>query len=173
LAYGVFVFHNQNKLPCLTVNRIQKQGSYLARFFNAREAYSYIDQLVEQYGLIPKLCGIHSREELRLSEEEHQLHFTQMLKEQKDLDRSQLLVFEGRNSAEKAFVWIEGQTAKGYGFCDPAALSDTEKLAEIMQALSDSPIIKGIIKKCLMDDQIERRFIQMKAFHSSQALSLF
>ncbi len=132
-AFGLFTYRDHQGVAHLAVNRLRKGQQALRVFFRADQAREFLEQLCIRHGLCAKYChlqeGVSSCSHFRVPQcggvcrgEESPEAYNRLVEEAlraAEPQREHLIIGEqGRNEEERAVVWIQHGTYRGYGFVE-------------------------------------------------------
>lgn len=137
----------------MAANRISSQNGFLQEFHSYNEAVSWIQRKVLDYKLLPSKCGFPHTFFEEVSEEEHQVHFEQMLADLKqDENLNVLIKTAGRTSQEDGFAYVENGRFAGIGFVPRENdIEQTQDLLDYVRTLNSSVTTNSVIKKVLLE----------------------
>ena len=132
-AFGLFTYRDQGGVAHLAVNRLRKGQQALRVFFRADQGREFLEQLCLRHGLCAKYChlqeGVAACNHFRVPRcggvcrgEQNPEAYNKLVEEAlraAEPEREHLIIGEqGRNEAERAVVWIQNGTYRGYGFVE-------------------------------------------------------
>lgn len=131
--YGIVDFYNQEGIRNLAVVKVNKYQKCHKLFPDIWRARSYLEKLVQEFGLDRKYCGLEKIGQLKspLSPQQHNAKIEDAIKYLQIGEESFLLIGNGRAENEKSLVLVEYGNYVGFGFCP-----DTNIPTSIQQAKS-------------------------------------
>lgn len=166
--YGAFIEEDDRGYLNLNIRKIEDENP-LASYTSLNEAKAMIERLCKKYHLCQKLCGLYKHEgpcfQYQIREckgacngEEfpfsYNARFEEMLNAIQYNSRNMILFDKGRNSGEKAIVWIENGRYCGYGyFSENDAASSPHELKEYIDVYNDNREVQQIINSYLKQNK--------------------
>lgn len=130
--YGIYLYEDQRGYLRLAINTHQKFQQTLHSFGNLSDAYNFLQRLINEYQLCPKLCAIqkikgpclhyqqdHTCLGACAGEEEPEKYNARLQTALEDLESnlpSFFLIDRGRTSEEQSCIWIEKGKFSGMGY---------------------------------------------------------
>lgn len=148
--FGVFAFKDGAGQWCMAVNKLQKQGGFLADFYSLQEAQTWLMHKVTAFNLNPHFCGFTAAYLPETEEVDHNQNFNRFLANLKAQNSQMIIKTPGREGEEDGFVLVENTQVKGIGFISHHGdLKDPESVTESMRPLRNSITTSAIIRKAL------------------------
>ncbi|RZL15853.1 MAG: DNA polymerase III subunit epsilon [Pedobacter sp.] len=160
--YGLFLFEDQNGYKRLAIDKQNNAGISLQSFNNMLDGYNYLNRIVEQYNLCPKLCylqrpagkctsadsgncnGACAGDESTIDYNERLLNSIESI--QNDLP-SFALIDKGRENGEYSCLLVENGKFYGMGYVsgDDQTAHDRESLKETLQPYPSNNYILNLV----------------------------
>lgn len=151
--FGVFAFKDGAGQWCMAVNKLQKQGGFLADFYSLPEAQNWLMNKVMTFNLNPHFCGFTAAYLPETGEVNHNLNFERFLEHLRGQNSQMIIKTPGREREEDGFVLIENTQLKGIGFVSHHSdLQNPEHFTDSLRPLRNSITTSAIIRKAL-DEQ--------------------
>jgi DNA polymerase III subunit epsilon len=174
--YGLFSFRNREGYICFSLEKItEEEKSPLLTFTTKAEAHSFINAIIDKFGLCQKLCGIYPSEG-------HCFHYeigackgactgqepvssynarAIKVEEKYKFDYSNILIFDpGRNNEEQGVIKIEHGKYIGFGyFSSQFAAIDETVIHDCIQVYPDNHEVQHIISQYLRNNQVNKLLV--------------
>lgn len=169
-TYGIYDYEDQNGYRRLGINRVRKMQQPLKTFRLVSEARNYIEAKVREFGLCPKLSGLHISngacfdhphwcdgacvKEVRAGD--YNLRFNEAVASFSEPESTFAILGKGREHHERSVVLVENGKYKGFGYIDKdIAVSRAEELKDYLGYYTDSVDTMRIIDTYLAGDRTE------------------
>lgn len=159
---GLYSFVDNNGYINLRISHIKKEQRPITTFTNRQSAISFMNRMIEQYELCPKLCGIQKSESSCFHYDIKDCYGACIAKEETqeynsrantviDLNsyenRNMILIDRGRDIEEKSVILIKDGMFKGLGFFDlNHQISNLEILQSLITPMSNNRDTQHIIQ---------------------------
>jgi DNA polymerase-3 subunit epsilon len=132
-SQGLYSFVDDRGYVNLRINHIKKNEKPITTFTNRQSAISFMNRMIEQYELCPKLCGIQKSETSCFHYDIKECHGACISDESADAynkrtssviqkntyeNKNMILIDRGRDIEEKSVILVEDGIFKGLGFFD-------------------------------------------------------
>lgn len=163
-SYGLFVEPDANGYLNLKISNKAEISSPIATFTSQKMARKVLDDMVEQYGLCQKMCGLYTtsgacfHNQIGLckgackgeeSPQDYNLRVEKAMASSDLPKASFFLLDKGRNSEEVAVVKVEFGKLVGWGFCDKTLTGSIDDLHDCIKAFPDNRDSRVIIRSFL------------------------
>lgn len=156
--FGIFAFKDGAGQWCMAINRLQKQGGFLADFYSLHEAQTWLMNKVLEFKLNPGFCGFTAAYLPDTEGENHNLNFEKFTAQLREQNSQMIIKTPGREREEDGFVLIENSQVKGIGFVSHHSdLQDPENFTDQMRPLANSVTTSAIIRK-ILDERLYPQF---------------
>lgn len=161
--YGMYLYEDRQGYKRFSISKINKSGDPFLVFRNQMEARQFLNRLIQDYELCPKLCGtqksVSSCFDYQIKKcngacigketpGKYNRRYNKAIKAYQTLNESMAIIGAGRTDDESSVVWIEHGRYLGFGYFD-----NSHDLANVFQ-------LKSYIKS-YEDDQDIQRILQM------------
>ncbi len=159
--WGINALYDFNGYLNLEIVKNKKEQKSQLSFSNKAEVTNYIEQLVNEHRLCPKLCGIYKAEKTCFNHmigkcdgacvgkeevDEYNARVQHVLKGFKYKDDNFVLIDEGRSETEKSLVVIQEGRYVGYGYIeDDCSISTIEEAVNYIFPKEENKDIRKII----------------------------
>ncbi len=171
-AYGVLTFEDRSGIKHLAVNQLRSVSNPIATFYSKTEARAYLEQLCAQFELCPKYChlqeqvtqcnhfklnclGVCRGEETKNS---YNARVDKALERIKKAQKNFLIKEKGRDPKEDAFILVQEDCYRGYGFLSKEMeinnLIDLESQITLQKNTKEA---QGILKAYLSKNPFKAR----------------
>ncbi len=160
--FGIYMYEDQLGYLRLTPGKMITTNPPVAVFKTLAEAREHLQNLVNEYQLCPKLCGLqkttHSCYEFQLGRcmgacknlencDTYNQRLQHALKEMNYNNGSFVIVGEGRSHSETSLVMIEDGRYRGFGYVEKdMAISGPDQARNFIRPDIDTPDIQRIIQ---------------------------
>jgi DNA polymerase-3 subunit epsilon len=164
--FGIYTYEDQKGYKRFSISKINTSSSepFLV-FRNQMEARSFLNRLVIEYELCPKLCGIQKSPTSCFDYQIKKCHgacvgeekpgkynkrYNQAFNAHRKLNDSIAIIGEGRTKEESSVVWIENGKYLGFGYFDNTLdLVNVLQLKSFIHLYDDDQDIQRIIRMYL------------------------
>ncbi len=130
---GLYSFTDDNGYVNLRINHLKQNEKPITTFTNRQSGISFINRMIEDYELCPKLCGIQKSETSCFNYHIKECHGACIKEESAEIynkranaviqknsydNKNMVLIDRGRDIEEKSVILVENGTFKGLGFYD-------------------------------------------------------
>lgn len=149
--FAVYLFHNQNDVPSLAINKVTSQQGYIRDFHSNAQAQSWLLKQIEKYELDSARCGFpFSFPEIEVSEEQHKENMQKLLDDLKKENSNLVIKTRGREAGEDGFALIKDGQLSGIGFIShEVQLTTYDEILDYTRELRSSITTQAIIRKVL------------------------
>ena len=149
--YGIYVEKNEDCYE-IKLRKINGEGEPLRQFTNRNAAVQFLQRMVERHNLRPDFCDLQQNQWPDLpsmpTELEHNEGVALLQASMQHPYETFIVVEDGRNYGEQAFVMVEENRLSGYAFLDEDAVPDTPaELREYLWPLPDDQEMHQILRK--------------------------
>jgi DNA polymerase III subunit epsilon len=172
---GFFTYTDQNGYLRLQIGKTNRSDSPLTAFSSHEEAKNQMHQLIAEYQLCQKLCGVyqtdgacfhHGIEECNgacIGKEEPAL-YNERVKEAisrfEFINNNFIVIDIGRSEKEKSLVLVENGRYIGFGYCENEFISgDLDLLKDCIKLYTDNRDTHQIIRGHLKRKKVEKILI--------------
>ena len=155
--FAVYLFHNQNNVPSLAINKVTSQQGYIRDFHSNSEAQRWLLKQIEQYQLDSARCGFpFSFPEIQVGKEEHTENMQQLLDDLANESQNLVIKTRGREMDEDGFALVKDGHLAGIGFIShQVQLTTFEDIFDYTRELRSSITTQAILRKVLEDGRYE------------------
>jgi len=163
-VYGLYDYLDQNGKIRFGVDKIRKELKPLVTFSNRAEALLFVEKLIDEYGLCPKLCN-HQTNQLTCTSVKNKncsgncsaLAHTELYNQKAQVffdklnadKKAYFIVGKGRNHKEQAVVVYEPGLFVGYCYINSKVQLDFDLLREEAQPMKINPNMEAILAPIL------------------------
>jgi DNA polymerase-3 subunit epsilon len=169
---GLFSHFNDDGYLCFNIEDVNKQQLQPLKTFNSFEsAQLELSNLVEEYILCQKLCGLYKSQgscfhyEIRqcngacIGSETPSIYNQRAIMAKNSfgtIGENLIIVDKGRNMEEKSIIRILNGKYIGYGYIESSAISGIESLQDCIKPRKDNFEVQNIIKSQIKKSKVER-----------------
>lgn len=137
--FGIYHFYDNEGYINLGIDKIRQYEQSLIVSRSKLGAVNILKKLIRDYGLEPRLCGLHSDnnpgEPFSFIPKSYNLKATHLLSRFHYPHSNFFIIGDGRSHHEQSVVWIENNSYRGYGYFEP------ENIENDIQSLKDSVVV--------------------------------
>ncbi|WP_372756156.1 exonuclease domain-containing protein [Mariniflexile sp.] len=165
-AYGIFSYQDRNGIIHLAYNTLKATPNAIQILYSIQECRLYLESLCKQFNLCPKYCHLQegvtqcshftiqtckgvckATESIAL----YNVRVKQAIEHLKNGSKDIVLKQQGRHENEEAFIMIENNNYRGYGFVDKdEQINTNEDLERFLIPQKDNVDVQRVLKKLLL-----------------------
>lgn len=155
--FAVYLFHNQNDVPSLAINKITSQQGYIRDFHSNSQAQQWLLKQIENYELDSARCGFpFSFPEIEVTEEQHKENMQQLLDDLANESQNLVIKTRGREEDEDGFALVKDGHLTGIGFIShEVQLTTFEDILDYTRELRSSITTQAILRKVIEDGRYD------------------
>ncbi len=153
ISYHIIRYSDQNNAQRLGVKKARLAHDAVQSFQSLRAAKAWLHAQVEQYQLLPEMCGVPAMlfgfEPPNV--DEHNERFFQFLHDVKQ-GRGEFVILEkGRNNTERGFVWVRSGQVTAMGFAPRNSnFANADSLVDFAEHVYTSPTLEQLVASYLL-----------------------
>ncbi len=169
---GIFSYYDQNSYLRLHIGKNSGKDSPLSSFSSQDEAKNHLFNLVEEFSLCQKLCGLYITDGAcfqyhinqckgacigKESAKDYNQRVEKAIEKYEYQQNNFLIIDTGRNDDEKSVIQIENGKYQGFGYFEPKYVNNNiEQLKESVKSYPDNRDVQQIIRGYLHKKKQER-----------------
>lgn len=172
-SFGLYDYPDQHGKIRLGIDKLRKDIKPLATFSNMTIALSYLNQVVNEFELCPKLCNLqqpntecrHTQQKVCLGDcltpQHTDIYNTKVNEFFKALEQEAKLYFitgPGRTAKEQAVIVFEPSRFVGYCFISRKEKLDFDQVQEMATPLKINQVMEAILTKVIEDPAAQKAY---------------
>jgi DNA polymerase-3 subunit epsilon len=179
LVYGLYDYLDQNNKIRFGIDRVRKDVKPLVTFGSHAAGLQYLNSMIEEYGLCPKLCNSQTnpgtcisvkneicdgyclvQENVAAYNDKAQVFFDMLMAEKK----AYFIVGKGRNYKEQCVIIYEPGAFVGYTFCSIKEALDFDQVKDAATLLKINSLMEAVLAQIINGEKSKgyKVYVQMK-----------
>jgi DNA polymerase-3 subunit epsilon len=179
MVYGLYDYLDQNNKIRFGIDRVRKDVKPLVTFGSHAAGLQYINSMIEEFGLCPKLCNSQTnpgtcisvkneicdgyclvQENVAAYNDKAQVFFDMLMAEKK----TYFIVGKGRNYKEQCIIIYEPGEFVGYTFCSVKEALDFDQVKENVTLLKINSLMEAVLAQIINGEKSKgyKVYVQMK-----------